>query len=262
MKRKIIFTISVLFLFLSFNGYAQEQKDSVRVLFIGNSYTHFNDLPKTIQKIAATQGINIAYTQCTPGGAYLAGHVQNKNTIQTIRQRGWNYVIIQEQSGAPSMPTETVIQNTYPAAHTLDSLILTYNKEAKVIFYMTWGHKDGCQDKVDNYPLNSTYSGMQERIKTTYLEMAYQNNAWCAPVGIAWQQVRSERPDYILYMPDRSHSSILGSYLAANVIFSTIYQLPYQTNETTGLPAEQAEYIQQVAQQTVLNNLILLNIKK
>lgn len=262
MKRKICFTISVLFLLVSFNGYAQAGKDSVRVLFIGNSYTYFNGLPKLVQKIAATQGLNIAYTQCTPGGAYLSNHIQNKNTIQAIKQGRWNYVIIQEQSGIPSMPTETVIRHTYPAAHALDSLILAYNKQAKVIFYMTWGHKDGCQDKVDNYPLNSTYAGMQERVKTTYLEMAYQNNAWCAPAGIAWQRVRSERPDYRLYMPDRSHPSVLGSYLAANVIFSTIYQLPYQTSETAELSAEQAEYIQQVAQQTVFNNLILLNIKK
>ena len=48
---------------------------------------------------------------------------------------------------------------------------------------------------------------------------------------------------------------------AANVIFTTIYGKPYQTACTLGFPAEQAEYIQRVAQQTVLENLTLLNIK-
>lgn len=262
MKRNLIFALSALFLLLSFNGYAREPKDSVRVLFIGNSYTHFNNLPQIVQQIAATQDMAIACSQVTPGGAYLSGHVRNEKVTEAIRRGDWNYVIIQEQSAAPAMPTKMVLQNTYPAAHTLDSLVVACNKEAKVIFYMTWGHKDGCQDKVDHYPLISTYSGMQERLKTTYLEMAYQNDAWCAPVGMAWQRVRCERPDYQLYAPDRSHPSLLGSYLAANVIFSILYQQPYQTAETMGFPPEQAEYIQQVAQQTVLDNLQLLNVEK
>lgn len=262
MKRSVLFTLGLFFLLVSLSGYAQEEKDSLRVLFIGNSYTYFNDMPETVHKIAATQGVNLSYTQFTPGGYFLSGHVKTKELIQSIKKGGWDYVIMQEQSAAPSMPTQTVLQNTYPPAHTLDSLIRTYNEQAKVIFYMTWGHKDGCQDEVANYPLNSTYEGMQERLKTSYLEMAYQNNAWCAPVGMAWERIRVERPDYILYMPDRSHPSALGSYLVANVIFSTIYQRPYQTQEIPGCPVEQAEYIQQVAQQTVFNNLKLLNIEK
>ena len=61
---------------------------------------------------------------------------------------------------------------------------------------MTWAHKDGCLSPIADYPLIDTYTGMQERLKTSYLEMAYQNNAWCAPVGMVWQQVRRERPDY------------------------------------------------------------------
>lgn len=262
MRRKLFFTLGILFVLVSFSSYGQLKQDSLCVLFIGNSYTHFNDMPETVRKIASTQGVKLSCTQFTPGGFFLSGHLKSKELIQSIKKGGWDYVIIQEQSAAPSMPTRTVLQNTYPPAHTLDSLIRAHNEQAKVIFYMTWGHKDGCQDEVDNYPLNATYEGMQERLKTSYLEMAYQNDAWCAPVGMAWKRVRAERPDYVLYMPDCSHPSALGSYLAANVIFCTIYQRPYQTQENPGCSQEQAEYIQQVAQQTVLTNLKLLNIEK
>ena len=45
-------------------------------------------------------------------------------------------------------------------------------------------------------------------------------------------------------------------------MLTTIYGKPYQTDCTLGFPAEQAEYIQRVAQQTVLENLTLLNIKR
>lgn len=238
-----------------------EQKDSVRVLFIGNSYTYYNDMPEIVKAIALTQEINIAYTAIAPGGARFVQHLKNKAVLQAIRKGNWDFVILQEQSSAPAFPSKQVVQNVYPAAGSLNSLVHTHNKEAKVIFYMTWGHQDGMQGAPADYPLVETYEGMQERLKISYLEMAYQHKAWCAPVGMAWQCVRKERPDYILYTSDGSHPSPLGSYLAANVIFTTIYQQPYQTAFVNGLPQEQAEYIQQIAQKTVFQNLKLLNIK-
>jgi hypothetical protein len=97
---------------------------------------------------------------------------------------------------------------------------------------------------------------------TSYLEMAYDNNAWCAPVGMAWQKVRYERPNLQLYMADRSHPSKAGSYLAANVIYTTILQRGYQSQFNSSLDPELAEYLQQIAQRTVLDNLTLINIKK
>ena len=159
------------------------------------------------------------------------------------------------------MPTGQVAREGYPAARTLDSLVHAASPDARVIFYMTWGHKYGNRKPVAEYPLSNGYEGMQERLKTSYLEMAYDNGAWCAPVGMAWRAVRSERPDCILYRPDCYHPAVPGSYLAANVIFTTILQRPYQTAFTAELPAEQAEYLQRTAQRTVLDNLVLLNIR-
>lgn len=75
---------------------------------------------------------------------------------------------------------------------------------------MTWGHKYGNRKPVAEYPLSNGYEGMQERLKTSYLEMAYDNGAWCAPVGMAWRAVRSERPDCILYRPDCYHPAGSG----------------------------------------------------
>jgi len=242
--------------------HSQNRNDTMQVLFIGNSYTHYHDLPQTVKEIAETQQINMEYTAIHPGGTRLAQHLQSEEVINTIKRGIWNYIVLQEQSTAPALPTEQVIKNVYSAASGLDSLIHEYNNNARVIFYMTWGHKNGSQKQVKNYPLINTYQGMQERLKISYLEMTYRHDAWCAPVGMAWQRVRQEHPDYILYEHDRSHPSALGSYLAANVIFTTLYQRSYQTSVINGLPPEQAEYIQQVAQKTVFENSELLNIKK
>jgi hypothetical protein len=53
-----------------------------------------------------------------------------------------------------------------------------------------------------------------------------------------------------------------GSYLAANVIYTTIIQQGYQSEFSSTLDTELAEYLQQMAQRTVLDNLRLINIKK
>ena len=141
------------------------------------------------------------------------------------------------------MPTRQVAREVYPAARTLDSLVHVASPDARVIFYMTWGHKNGNRFPIPEYPPANSYGTMQERLITSYLEMAYDNDAWCAPVGMAWRRVRAERPDYVLYAQDCFHPGPLGSYLAANVIFTTIYGKPYQTACTLDFPAEQAEYI-------------------
>lgn len=241
---------------------AQEAKqDSLKLLFVGNSYTYYNDLPQMVYEIAKTQKKKLSVSSVTKGGERLSGHLKNKKLREMLTSQEWDFVILQEQSSAPAKPTANVIADIYPAAKSLDSLIHVGSPNAKTIFYMTWGHKNGTTHKIDNYPLAYTYQGMQERIKTTYLEMTYQNNASCAPVGMAWQRVRSERPDYQLYTQDCSHPSKLGTYLAANVIYMTLFGQQYQTAYTADFDSEKAEYIQRTAQETVLQNKDVLNIK-
>ena len=238
------------------------EQDSVRVLWIGNSYTYFNDLPKMVQELAATKKMKMACTRVVKGGARFSGHLENENLLKLLKEGGWDYVVLQEQSANPAKPTGMVAQEVYPYAQKLCELARKGSPKAKIIFYMTWGHKYGnLQQQVENYPLDDTYAGMQERLKTSYLEMAYDNNAWCAPVGMAWKQVREERPYCILYKPDMSHPSVRGSYLAANVLFATIWQKNYQTEYNAGLDDEEAEYLQQVAISMVMKNKNLLNIK-
>ena len=251
----------LLLILLPLGGMAQTPQDSLRVLWVGNSYTYYNDMPSTVRQIAATQKVKLSCTRFLKGGERLSGHLKNQKLLDAIAAGGWDYVILQEQSSAPAMPTRQVAREVYPAARTLDSLVHVASPDARVIFYMTWGHKNGNRFPIPEYPPANSYGTMQERLITSYLEMAYDNGAWCAPVGMAWRAVRSERPDCILYRPDCYHPAVPGSYLAANVIFTTILQRPYQTAFTAELPAEQAEYLQRTAQRTVLDNLVLLNIR-
>lgn len=261
MKRISVLLFALLFLF-SVQAAPKQQPDSIRVLFIGNSFTFYNKMPRMVDSIAQNQKKPLAITSITKGGQRLRGHLQNKKLFKLLKKGGWDFVIVQEQSTDPALPTDSVRRLVYPYAHTLDSLIHAGSPKAQTIFYMTWGHKYGFREPMPEYPLINTYDGMLHRLYTSYLEMTYDNDAICAPVGMAWDRVRKKRPNLIMYKHDSYHPSKTGSYLIANVIYCTMFPQYYQCNYTAGLPEETAEFLQQVAQQTVMNNLELLNIKR
>ncbi len=235
--------------------------DSVRILFIGNSFTYHNKMPQMVDSIATSQKRAVSITTVVKGGQRLSGHLQNERLHQLLKKGGWDFVVIQEQSTDPALPTAQVVEKVYPSAHALDSLIMAGSPDAKVIFFMTWGHKYGYREPMPEYPPMNSYEGMQHRLITSYLEMAYDNDALCAPVGMAWKRVREERPDVVLYNNDCYHPSRIGSYLAANVIYTTMFPKRYQTKFRAGLSGADAEYLQRIAQSTVLDNLTLLNFR-
>ena len=170
----------LLFLLLPLAGQAKDA-DSLRVLWVGNSYTYYNDMPAIVQQIAATQKVKVSCTRFLKGGERFSGHLTNQKLLKALAAGGWDYVVLQEQSSAPAMPTRQVAREVYPQARTLDSLVHAGSPDARVIFYMTWGHKNGNRFPIPEYPPINRYETMQERLITSYLEMAYDNDAWCAP---------------------------------------------------------------------------------
>lgn len=80
---------------------------------------------------------------------------------------------------------------------------------------MTWGHKNRCLSPVEGYSLTDSCEGMQMRLIKSCLEMVCANDARCASVGMAWRQVRCERPDYVLCCSDCFLQSELDSCLMA-----------------------------------------------
>lgn len=223
--------------------------DSLRALFIGNSYTQYNQLVRQVQKLANSTGHKLSVKLVEHGGWTLKQHAANQETLDAIREGNWDFVVLQEQSQAPAREKEWVQENVYKPAHSLDSLHRLYSPKGKTVFYMTWGHN------ID------TYTEMQQRLAESYLEMTTQLDAWCAPIGIAWKRVRIENPHIVLYDPDRSHPSMQGSYLAANVFCNVFFQKRFTSDYYAGLPKQEALYLQRIAQETVFSNPSLWNLR-
>ena len=253
--KKVFFIL----LLIPFIGFAQLKKE---VLFVGNSYTYVNDLPNLVKQIALSFGDTLLYESSTPGGSSFSAHSTNTQTLSKINQQQWDYVVLQAQSQEPSLSPGYVNANVLPAAQILIDAIESNSLCIEPLFFMTWGRKFGDASNCVPYPPVCTYLGMQERLRTRYLDMAFTDNASCSPVGMAWKKSIAQNPSLELYSPDESHPSIYGSYLAACTFYATIFKKSAvgSTYWPNAIDSATAYSLQQIGSSTVLDSLGVWNI--
>jgi len=253
--KKLLFLLSII-PFLSFGQLKKE------VLFIGNSYTYYNNMPQLVEQIALSFGDSLIYDSSTPGGTNFNAHTNNTQTLAKINQQQWDYVVLQAQSQEPSFSPGQVANNTYPYAEILVDSIYANSSCTEPLFFMTWGRKYGDQQNCVAYPPICTYLGMQQRLRESYLEMAFNDSASCAPVGMAWKKSIAIDSTLNLYSSDNSHPSIYGSYLAACTFYASIFKKSavgssYWPNAIDSLTALS---LQEIGSSTVLDSLAVWNI--
>ncbi|HWA33630.1 MAG TPA: DUF4886 domain-containing protein [Cyclobacteriaceae bacterium] len=228
----------------------------VKVLFIGNSYIYYNDMPAMLAEMTASYQHYIQSESETPGGYSLKHQVSDGNALKKIQKGYWNFVVIQEQSEAPAAPIADVKANTFPFAKYLDSVVHVYNKNSKSIFYMTWGRKNGSTNFCNKWPDVCTYEGMDNLLAQRYTSMAKDNHAVLAPVGAVWKYIRKNYPKIELYDPDGSHPSEAGSYAAACTFATIIFKKdPTQIKFDSKLSAEDARNIRNATKKVVFDRM-------
>jgi hypothetical protein len=178
---------------------------SMRVLFIGNSYTYFNDLPWLTQQLAesAKETRTLEAEMVVAGGATLKNHWKQGQALRLLKAKHWDYVVLQEQSTLPI----TNPQEMYKYASLFDAEIKRVNSQT--VFYLTWAKQ--------NQPET------QQILTNSYMNIAKELKAKVAPVGIVWQKIPEKNLKLNLYSSDQSHPSPIGSYVAACVFYTTFY---------------------------------------
>ena len=221
--------------------------DPTRVLFVGNSLTFVNDLPKVFAELAWTAGHSVEVEMSAQGGQTLANHATSPSTLEKITDQSWNFVVLQEQSKIPAIAALRSEQMV-PAVRLLDGKI-TENGAGTVLF-LTWAGRDGLPGA--GY---EDYAAMQAGIEAGYLEVAGEIGALVAPAGVAWQRALEGDPRLELWQRDGIHPSPEGTYLAACVFYATLLgQSPEGASYLAGLPEETARFLQSVAAETVLGD--------
>ncbi len=229
MKYKLIF---LAILHLNYICLFSLDKSPVNVLFIGNSYTFAYSMPKTIQQIINDDNEQANIESIAISSFYLKNHYNNINTIEKIKEKKWDYIIIQEQSQLPSLDDNTIIKESYPYLKGLDSIIKENNSCTQVYLFMTWGRKNGDTANCKNYPYLCTYEGMDKALRQRYQEYANAINANVVPIGLVWNYIRNFYPELELYEPDNSHPSLLGSIVNSFTFYSFIWNKnPYNLKD-------------------------------
>lgn len=242
-------------LFVSFVGCSPPTKckdtdtpeQCTRVLFIGNSYTFVNDLPATFAKLAASGGHLVEVGMVAQGGWSLADHLKSAETIDQITSSKWDFVVLQEQSQMPAS-SEARTRSMYASARALVRRIRASG--ASPLLFMTWAHRDGWPEQG-----MQDYASMQSQINTGYLVLARDLGIPVAPVGYAWSLVQTQNPGLELWQQDGSHPAEQGTYLAACVFYTVLFQeTPQGLNYRAGLSKEIAQSLQKFASDAVLGN--------
>lgn len=224
-----------------------QDPNCVRILFIGNSYTFVNDLPGMFVQLAKAGGQRVEVGMAAQGGWMLSDHAQSADTLAAIQSAPWQWVVLQEQSQVPAV---MAIRNAqmYPPARTLVSLIR--EQGAEPVFFLAWAHQAGWQEQ--NLP---DYNSMQQNIVAGYMSIVHELDTPVAPVGVAWAEALRQNPQAPLWQADGSHPSLQGTYLAACVFYAALFQTsPAGLSYRAGLSKDEAQWLQEIAAQVVLNN--------
>lgn len=109
---------------------------------------------------------------------------------------------------------------------------------ATPVFFMSWAYADRPE--------------MTAQLAEQYTRAGNENRALVIPAGLAFARSVKQRPDLNLYITDKRHPSLAGTYLAACAVYASIFRkspvgLPY----TAGLEPGIATFLQTVAWDTV-----------
>lgn len=219
-------------------------KNSKSILFIGNSYTYYNDMPTAIfESFAKTAGQNVRVSVITKGAWTLEkfsdpeDEYGAKVEAALTGEEKYDFVILQEQSLRPAIAPEAF----FSAVEKLSERIR--KKRATPLLYATWGRHSGSADLEKHGLTNET---MTFKLAAAYETIGEKLSIPVMHAGLAFFEIYMGESGIELYNPDRSHPSYAGSYLAAATIYAKIFKETPPSFDGT-LPAADAALLREVA---------------
>lgn len=180
-----------------------QKANAIRVLFIGNSLTFWNEMPFLTRRVAGSlRAEPVLVTEFNGmSGATLRQHWEKGAALRRIREVKWNFVVLQAQSVEMMERPE----ETRKYAELFDREI--DRSGAKTVIFETW--------------LPPHTAGTQAQLNARYISLARDLDALVAPVGAAWETL--QRNGMNLFDGGGAHPNLRGSYLSACVFFATFF---------------------------------------
>jgi len=201
-------SFSVLLLVCTLTVSAQDKKDPVRILFVGNSFTYYYNLSQVVEAMAKSQGVNLYTRQSTVGGSGLDQHWKEEKGTKTrklLDSLEWDYVVFNNHSLATIKNPDEFREYNKKFAD------FVRTKGAEPVFMQTWGYKSN--------PL------MIRTIFPAYDQLAQELEADLVPCGELFVEARKWRPDLDLFADDK-HPSSNATYMLGLAFFKYFTGLP------------------------------------
>ncbi len=212
----------------------------LRVLFIGNSLTYYNNLPEIVAELAkSAKQKKLIFKMVAEPNFSLEDHWNKGDVRKLISREKWDFVVLQQGPSASVEGRKLLLEYTGIFAKEIIRV------GAKPALYMVWASD---QRKPDF-----------DRVSESYKMAADDVNGLLLPAGEAWREAWRRDPTLGLYSSDGFHPTPEGSYLAALVIYQQLYGkmpvgLPYKLKLRSGdkinLSEKQAKLMQEAAAET------------
>ncbi len=188
----------------------------LRVLFVGNSYTSYNDLPAVVVAIGAATGTPIEVDSVLRDGGSLWDHWTVTGAVARIENGDFDVVVLQGQSLEP-------IYQGFAFSTAAEGLAGVLNAAgSRGVWFATWPRRADHEFYSSPWGIG-TPAQLNDRIEPYYRGGAYHtDDGFAARVGAAWLLAADELPEVTLYASDGSHPTPEGTLLAACVIYQGV----------------------------------------
>jgi hypothetical protein len=177
-------------------------KATLKLLFIGNSFTARNNLPELLAQLAAARGHQVQSELLQAGGASLRQHWNKGEAQVRLAQTRYDYVVLQEQSTLPLKNPQRFHENV----RLFDQAIKAAG--ARTVLYLTWARQNAPET--------------QTALTAAFTAIGTELGATLVPAGLAWQNFLRQHEAPALHDKDQSHPTLAGSYLAACVFLAVL----------------------------------------
>lgn len=180
------------------------QQKPTRILFVGNSLTYTNNLPKLVEISAKEKGIIIETKMIAFPNYALIDHWNDATVQKEIQTKRYDFVVVQQGPSSQDFGKDILIE--YGKKYSG----LCKENGVQLCYFMVW-------------PSLTHYNTFDGVIKN-HRKAAQLNNAILLPVGEVWKAYFDTAENFDYYSADGFHPSLRGSHKAAEVIVNYLFE--------------------------------------
>lgn len=203
-KLLLIFFAAVTVYTASYGQDQVDQKSTFSILFVGNSLTYTNDLPKLVKNSALAKGIALKVKMLAQPNYAIVDHWNEGKVQKLIKSKKYDYVIIQQGPSSQSEGRRMLIDDGKSYKELCDS------SGSQLCYFMVW----------PSVSRNYTFDNVIKNHK----DAASINNSILLPVGQAWKAHIDSSKSFDFYGPDGFHPSLKGSLATAELIVGYLFE--------------------------------------